>query len=67
MLWEERDPGVIGHPFFVMEFVDGAARTDDLGIDDMLRSLAALHRLNWARVDDVAALDAVARAARPRR
>ena len=31
IMWEEPDPGVLGHPFFVMEFVDGRARTDDEG------------------------------------
>lgn len=59
VLWEEADPAVLGNPFFVMEFVDGAARTDDAGIDDMLRSLAALHRLDRQTVDRVAALDGV--------
>jgi aminoglycoside phosphotransferase (APT) family kinase protein len=59
VLWEEHDAGVIGAPFFVMEFVSGAARTDDAGIDDMLRSLADLHRLGRAAVDQVADLDGV--------
>ena len=59
VLWEEPDAGVIGSPFFVMEFVEGAARTDDAGLDDMLRSLAALHRLDRQTVDAVAALDGV--------
>jgi aminoglycoside phosphotransferase (APT) family kinase protein len=57
IMWEEPDPGVLGHPFFVMEFVDGRARTDDEGLDDMLRALAWLHRLEPEAVDEVAALD----------
>lgn len=59
VLWEEPDPGVAGAPFFVMEFVDGEARADDAGIDDMLRSLVELHRLPGPVVDEVAALDGV--------
>ena len=57
ILWEEPDPGVLGHPFFVMEHVAGRARTDDEGLDDMLRSLARLHGLGREAVDEVAALD----------
>jgi len=60
VLWEEPDRAVIGEPFFVMEHVEGFVRTDEAGIDDMLRSLAALHRLDPAVVDEVAALDGVA-------
>ena len=57
ILWEEPDPGVLGHPFFVMEHVAGRARTDDEGLDDMLRSLAQLHGLGKEAVDEIAALD----------
>jgi aminoglycoside phosphotransferase (APT) family kinase protein len=57
IIWEEPDPGVLGHPFFVMEHVAGRARTDDEGLDDMLRSLAQLHGLGRDVVDEVAALD----------
>jgi aminoglycoside phosphotransferase (APT) family kinase protein len=57
IMWEEPDPGVLGHPFFVMEHVAGRARTDDEGLDDMLRSLAQLHGLGRDVVDEVAALD----------
>ena len=32
------DPGVLGHPFFVMEFVDSCARTDAQGLDAVLRA-----------------------------
>src|SRR6202167_2998627 len=57
ILWEEPDPGVLGHPFFVMEYVDGRARTDEEGLDDMLRALGQLYRLGPEAVDEVAALD----------
>jgi aminoglycoside phosphotransferase (APT) family kinase protein len=57
VLWEETDPRVLGHPFFVMEHVAGRARTDDQGLDDMVRSLAQLHGLGKKAVDEVAALD----------
>ena len=57
ILWEEPDPGVLGHPFFVMDHVAGRARTDDEGLDDMLRSLAQLHGLGRDVVDEVAAID----------
>jgi aminoglycoside phosphotransferase (APT) family kinase protein len=57
VLWEEPDPGVLGHPFFVMEFVEGRARTDDDGLADMLRALARLHGLGPEAVEEVAALD----------
>jgi len=57
VLWEESDPGVLGHPFFVMEYVTGRARTDDQGLDDMLRSLSRLHGLGAGAVDEIAALD----------
>ncbi len=57
VLWAEPDPAVLGAPFFVMEHVAGAARTDDAGIDDMLRAVAQLHRLAGRAVDEVAAVD----------
>jgi aminoglycoside phosphotransferase (APT) family kinase protein len=57
ILWEEPDPASLGHPFFVMEFVDGRARTDDEGLDDVLRALSSLHGLGQHAVDQVAALD----------
>jgi aminoglycoside phosphotransferase (APT) family kinase protein len=57
IVWEEPDPDAIGHPFFVMEFVDGRARTDDEGLDDMLRALRRLHELGREAADEVAALD----------
>ena len=57
ILWEEPDPAAVGHPFFVMEFVDGRARTDDEGLDDVLRALRRLHELGQQAADEVAALD----------
>jgi len=41
----------------VMEYVTGRARTDDQGLDDMLRSLSRLHGLGAGAVDEIAALD----------
>ena len=57
ILWEEPDPAAVGHPFFVMDFVDGRARTDDEGLDDLLRALRRLHDLGQQAADEVAALD----------
>jgi aminoglycoside phosphotransferase (APT) family kinase protein len=65
ILWEEPDPGVLGHPFFVMEYVDGRARTDDEGLDDMLRAMARLHGLGPMAVDGVAALDGLPPGSQP--
>jgi aminoglycoside phosphotransferase (APT) family kinase protein len=59
ILWEEPDPGVLGHPFFVMDFVEGRARTDEEGLDDVLRAMARLYGLGQAAVDEVAALDGI--------
>jgi aminoglycoside phosphotransferase (APT) family kinase protein len=60
VLWEEPDPGAVGHPFFVMDFVDGRARTDGEGLDDVLRALRRLHDLGQEAADEVAALDGLA-------
>src|SRR5580693_163952 len=60
VLWEEPDPAALGHPFFVMEFVDGRARTDEEGLDDMLRALRRLHDLGQDAADEVGALDGLA-------
>ena len=65
VLWEEPDPAVLGHPFFVMEYVDGLARTDDAGLDDTIRALGQLHALGQEAVDQVAALDGLPPGARP--
>jgi aminoglycoside phosphotransferase (APT) family kinase protein len=65
IVWEEPDPGVLGHPFFVMEHVAGRARSDDDGLDDMLRSLAQLHGLGQEAVDEIAALDGLPAGSQP--
>jgi aminoglycoside phosphotransferase (APT) family kinase protein len=65
IVWEEPDPGVLGHPFFVMEHVAGRPRTDDEGLDDMLRSLAQLHGLGRQAVDAIAALDGLPAGSEP--
>jgi aminoglycoside phosphotransferase (APT) family kinase protein len=65
ILWEEPDPGVLGHPFFVMEHVPGRARTDDEGLDDVLRAMARLYGLGQAAVDEVAALDGIPAGSKP--
>jgi aminoglycoside phosphotransferase (APT) family kinase protein len=57
ILWEEPHPAPLGHPFFVMEFVEGRARTDDDGLDDVLRVLHRLYGLGQEAADEVAALD----------
>ena len=36
---------VLGEPFFVMEEVPGVVRLDDQGLDDIIRSVADLHRV----------------------
>ena len=45
VLWEEPDEQVLGRPFFVMEQVPGIVRLDDQGLDDIIRSVAELHRV----------------------
>ena len=52
--WIEPTGDVVGQPFFVMDFLDGATtdRNDrsmsaDL-VDDFVRRLDALHRTDWA-------------------
>ena len=67
VVWEEPDPAVLGHPFFVMDYVDGRARTDDEGLDDMLRALGRLHGLGQEAVDEVAALDGLPAGQQPER
>jgi aminoglycoside phosphotransferase (APT) family kinase protein len=65
VVWEEPDPAAVGHPFFVMEFVDGRARTDDEGLDDVLRALRRLHGLGPQAADEVASLDGLPAARGP--
>ena len=42
---------VLGEPFFVMEQVPGVVRLDDQGLDDIIRSVAELHRVPVAVLD----------------
>jgi aminoglycoside phosphotransferase (APT) family kinase protein len=42
---EELTGGVLGQPFLVMRHVDGIARLDEEGLDDVIRSVASLHCL----------------------
>ena len=42
---------VLGEPFFVMEQVPGVVRLDDQGLDDIIRSVAGLHRVPVAVLD----------------
>ncbi len=65
VLWQESEAAVLGEPFFVMGWVDGAARLDDEALDDVLRSLARLHALDRTVVDAVASLDGLDPAATP--
>ncbi len=41
----EESGSVLGEPFFVMEEVPGVVRLDDQGLDDIIRSVADLHRV----------------------
>lgn len=43
---------VLGEPFFVMEEVRGEVRLDDAGLDDIIRSVADLHRVPVTAIDD---------------
>lgn len=42
---------VLGEPFFVMEEVPGVVRLDDAGLDDIIRSVAELHRVPVSVLD----------------
>ena len=42
---------VLGEPFFVMEEVPGQVRLDDAGLDDIIRSVAELHRVPVTAID----------------
>ncbi|MDV6271476.1 phosphotransferase family protein [Rhodococcus globerulus] len=76
VLWYEKNPDVLGAPFFVMEHVNGEIPSDDpsfaapgswvmslepaqraLLVDNGLKSLAAIHTLDWKELE----LDFVAR------
>ena len=41
----EESGEVLGEPFFVMQEVPGVVRVDDEGLDDIIRSVADLHRV----------------------
>jgi aminoglycoside phosphotransferase (APT) family kinase protein len=43
---------VLGEPFFVMEQVPGVVRLDDQGLDDIIRSVADLHRVPVTVLDE---------------
>lgn len=49
--WVEASGEVLGEPFFVMEEVPGAVRVDDEGLDDIIRSVADLHRVPVSVLD----------------
>lgn len=45
VLHVENSGTVLGEPFFVMDEVPGVVRVDDEGLDDIIRSVADLHRV----------------------
>lgn len=47
----EESGEVLGEPFFVMEEVPGAVRVDNEGLDDIIRSVADLHRVPVSVLD----------------
>lgn len=49
--WVEASGDVLGEPFFVMEEVPGAVRVDQEGLDDIIRSVANLHRVPVSVLD----------------
>lgn len=51
ILHVEPTGSVLGEPFFVMEEVRGAVRLDDAGLDDIIRSVAELHRVPVTALD----------------
>jgi aminoglycoside phosphotransferase (APT) family kinase protein len=51
--WYESTGGVLGQPFFVMDFVQGAELADERAMDeataaDFIRVLSELHAIDWA-------------------
>ncbi len=48
----EESGQVLGEPFFVMEQVPGVVRLDDQGLDDIIRSVAELHRVPVTVLDE---------------
>ena len=64
--WYEPSGSVLGQPFFVMDFVEGAELADERAMDeqtaaDFVRTLADLHALDWEAAD----LDPAARPRTP--
>jgi len=49
--WIEPDDTVLGQPFFVMDHLPGTPAVDKRRLDDYIRSLADLHRLDLDRLD----------------
>lgn len=47
----EETGAVLGEPFFVMQEVPGVVRVDDEGLDDIIRSVADLHRVPVTALD----------------
>ena len=47
----ETTGSVLGEPFFVMEEVRGEVRLDDAGLDDIIRSVADLHKVPVSAID----------------
>lgn len=45
VLHVENSGAVLGEPFFVMQEVPGVVRVDDEGLDDIIRSVEALHQV----------------------
>ncbi|MEY4136134.1 MAG: hypothetical protein RL205_262 [Actinomycetota bacterium] len=52
ILHVEPTGSVLGEPFFVMEEVRGEVRLDDAGLDDIIRSVADLHKVPITAIDD---------------
>ena len=52
ILHVEPTGAVLGEPFFVMEEVRGEVRLDDAGLDDIIRSVAELHKVPITAIDD---------------
>ena len=51
VLHVETSGDILGQPFLIMEHVDGVVRLDDQGLDDIIRSVAALHTLPASILD----------------
>jgi aminoglycoside phosphotransferase (APT) family kinase protein len=61
--WLEPSGSVLGRPFFVMDFIEGAELADERAMDeataaDFVRTMAELHALDWcsAGIDDALAV-----------